>query len=142
MLVHNNSDVAIRISHIQLLGHGRDLVVNGDFNAGSDRWILISDFEHLSWHLKNLYLQIFFEGGTIWLAVFLLVFGVAIVRAIRSAHARIPLGPGIAGALGGFAVVGLTGSLLDNPRPAFLFYVVLMWALRSVSPVRAHAHGA
>jgi hypothetical protein len=132
MMLHNGGETAVRISYIRLLdSDGRNLVANGDFAAGSDRWILISDFEHLSWHVKNLYLQVFFEGGTAWLAVFLLVLGVAIGGAIRSARARPPLGPGMVGALCGFAVVGLTGSLLDNPRPAILFYLVLVWALRT-----------
>jgi hypothetical protein len=37
-----------------------------------------------------------------------------------------PLAPGIAGGLVGFVVVGLFDSLLDVPRLAFAFYLVLL----------------
>jgi hypothetical protein len=40
-----------------------------------------------------------------------------------------PIGIAIAGAFVAFGLVGAIGSLLDNPRPAFLFFFLLFWAL-------------
>jgi hypothetical protein len=36
-------------------------------------------------------------------------------------------------------VDGFVGSLLDNPRPAFLFFVILFWALQAAPTMRTDA---
>jgi len=131
LMLHNERDSPlIDITDIQLNDGQRNIVANGSFAAGGDRWLMISDFEHLAWHIKNLYLEVFFETGAVGLAIFLLAFLIALANAIRAARRRLPIGIAISGALVAFAVVGATGSLLDNPRPASLFFVVLFWALQ------------
>ena len=54
---------------------------------------------------------------------------------------RHPLAPAIAGAVLGFLVVGLFDSLLDVPRVAFLFYLLVMLGLL-LRPPREAPHGA
>ena len=131
LLLHNEADtVSIQVTGIEVTDGSGNIVANGDFSAGGDRWILISDFEHLAWHIKNLYLEVFFENGAIGLCIFLFVLAAALATIIRTARQWSPVGIGIAGALVGFMTVGLVGSLLDNPRPAFLFFLILFWALQ------------
>lgn len=134
LLLNNGSDqTAVDVTDVAIEDGKGNIVVNGDFSAGGDRWILISDFEHLAWHIKNLYLEIFFESGALGLFIFLLAALLALVAAIRSARREI-IGIALGGALAGFLLVGFFGSLFDNPRPASLFFVVLFWALQSASP--------
>lgn len=90
---------------------------------------MISDFEHLGWHIKNLYLQLFFETGLLGTMAFLLCVVAGFTLATREACRDHPIAAGFAGGLLGFCVVGAVGSLLDNPRPAFLFFLVLFWSL-------------
>jgi hypothetical protein len=56
---------------------------------------------------------------------------VALILTIREIHGGRAIAAGFAGAMAGFCVVGLVGSLLDNPRPAFLFFVILFWSLHA-----------
>jgi hypothetical protein len=133
MQLHNESeDATVEITGVHLTDGITDLVSNGDFAAGGDRWLLISDFEHHNWHIKNLYVELFFESGAVGLAIFVFTLLAALVRACKTARDRPPIGVGIAGALVGFAVVGSVGSLLDNPRPALLFFLLLFWALQPI----------
>ncbi len=131
LLLHNESDTAsIRVTDIQVDDGNGNIVANGDFSAGGDRWILISDFEHLAWHIKNLYLEVFFENGAVGLSIFLFALLAAVATIVKTVRQWSPIGVGLAGALVGFSVVGFVGSLLDNPRPAFLFFLILFWALQ------------
>ena len=135
LMLHNDSgEHVIDITDIHLTDSLGEAVVNGNFAAGGDRWILISDFEHLAWHIKNLYLEVFFESGAGGLVVFLFAMSAALTNAIRAVRRQGLIGAGIAGSLVAFALVGLTGSLLDNPRPALLFFILLIWALQPVRP--------
>ena len=53
-----------------------ELLGNGDFQHGNDRWFFTSDRHHLPWHAKNLWLHVYFEQGVLGLLIFsaLLVF--------------------------------------------------------------------
>ncbi len=143
MLLHNDADqTAIDVTDIELSDAKSNIVANGDFAAGSDRWLLISDFEHLGWHIKNLYLEIFFESGALGLAIFLFAAALALAAAVKNAR-RMVIGTALAGSLAGFLLVGTFGSLFDNPRPSVLFFLVLFWTLESTKPSRivARAEG-
>lgn len=140
LLLNNGSDQsAVDVTDIVIDDGKGNIVANGDFSAGGDRWILISDFEHLAWHIKNLYLEIFFESGAVGLSVFLFVTSLALVAAIRMAR-RDVIGIALGGAMTGFLLVGFFGSVFDNPRPSLLFFVVLFWALQRASPREGGEH--
>ncbi|HUN51674.1 MAG TPA: hypothetical protein VMU42_11170 [Candidatus Sulfotelmatobacter sp.] len=141
--LHNDSDQAvIDVTDVRLVAAGHDLLQNGDFAAGGDHWLQISDYEHLPWHVKNLYVAVFFETGAFGLLVFVLALVTAIARVVRTRRQHAPIAIGLAGALIAFVVDGLVGSLLDNPRPAFLFYVILFWALQAAPLAKAGPQGA
>ena len=131
MLNNWNLIPPVQITDISLSDGSGNIVANGDFAQGMDHWILISDYEHLAWHIKDLYLEIFFETGAIGLALYLVAVSVAFIRAFSSARRQDPVGLATLGALAGFSVVGAVGSLFDNPRPALLFFLILFWTLSS-----------
>lgn len=113
----------VEIADVNLLDpQGRNLLRNGDFAAGMERWFFTSDRHHLPWHIKNMFLNVLFEQGIVGLLLFLgLLCGALWRLAAGSARAH-PLAPYLAASLLGFALVGMFDSLLDVPRVAFLFY--------------------
>ena len=111
---------------------GEDLLDNGDFSQGGDRWFFQSDRQIL-WHIYNLYVALLFEQG--WFG--LLAFGALVAAALRAAWVAARLGSAEAAGLGaglvGFLVVGLFDSPLDAPRVATLFFLSMFVALSQES---------
>ncbi len=131
LMLHNGTRGAtIDITDIQLIdSHGTDIIANGDFAQGGDRWFFVSDFEHLAWHTKNLYLHVYFEQGFFGLGLFILMNGLAVyllsAQLVRGQEFAVP----ILSSLAGFLVVGFFGSIVDNPRIALLYFLILFLAL-------------
>ena len=115
---------------------GDELIRNGSFSNGNDGWFFSSDRHHLPWHAKNLALNLYFELG--WfgaLAFFSLLLYTIIHLLAQAGHGSIRAASYVA-ALVGFQMVGLFDSLLDVPRLALLFYLLLLVAL--MLPARPH----
>ena len=130
-MLHNGTRGAtIEITDIQLIdSYGTDIIANGGFSRSGDRWFFVSDFKHLAWHAKNLYLHLYFEQGFLGLGLFILMNGVAVYLLcaclMRGQDFAVP----ILSSLAGFLVVGFFGSLLDNPRIGLLYFLILFLAL-------------
>jgi hypothetical protein len=107
---------------------GMEQVTNGDFTSGIDNWFAYYDFNHMPWHIKNIWVHVYFETGLIGLLLFL-----SLIFAALSATARAAQTSGLAFAifvsLTGFLAVGSFGTLIDSPRIAFLFYLLLLLGL-------------
>ena len=116
-----------------------ELIRNGSFTDANDYWFFSSDHYHLPWHVKNFVLNVFFELG--WFGVVAL--GLLMAYAFGSL-AQASLGGSLAAgvylaSLSGFMLVGLFDSLLDVPRLALLFFIVLLMSTMQplrVKPVR------
>jgi len=113
-------------------GSDTDLLRNGDFERGIDNWFSYYDFNHLPWHIKNLWVHMYFELGIAGLLAFLLL----VIAAFRGLLKPLPDSSGqrafsiaVLLALVGFLAVGTFGTLLDSPRVAFLFYLLLLSGL-------------
>lgn len=140
LMLFNGSGV-VQVSDVRVIDEdGRNLVSNGDFAAGMDRWFLVSDFEHLAWHSKNLYLHIFIEQGGFGLAIFLLAVGVALFRLVLAVRRGDRLAVVLLPAILSFLAVGSFGTLLDMPRVATLFYLLLFTALLLPGRHQEQAH--
>ncbi|MHB1247741.1 MAG: VanZ family protein, partial [Sulfuriferula sp.] len=117
---------------------GHELVKNGSFSAGMDRWFFATD-NHLPWHFKDLWLQLYFEQGGIGLALFAaLVIYAFIALARRWREPEFPA-PVLAAALVAFLTVGVVDSLFDMPRMALLFYLLWAWAALRKRPSLRHS---
>jgi hypothetical protein len=107
---------------------GRELVANGDFSHGGDRWFFTTD-NHAQWHIFNLWVHVFFEQG----ALGVLALAAAVVAALARLGAHVWRADLFAGtllaSLCGLLVVGLFNSVLDSPRIATLFFLLLFSAL-------------
>lgn len=115
---------------------GDALLMNGDFSGDMAHWFFSSDYHHLPWHIKNLFLNVLFDQGVLGLIVWSLMLVGALWRTSVGSARRHPLAPALAASLVGFAVVGLFDSLLDVPRLAWLYYLLLLMALILRNPVR------
>lgn len=116
----------VEIMNVSVIGpDGNELLTNGDFAMGAKRWFFTSDRLHLPWHIKNLGLNVLFDEGLFGLLSFGLLIGTALFRVVAGPARRHPIAPFVAAALTGFLVVGAFDSLLDVPRLAFLFYLLL-----------------
>ncbi len=114
---------------------GAELIRNGSFAQANDGWFFSSDRHHLPFHVKNFVLNIYFELGWFGIAGFTLLLGHALLRSAAASVAGERLGQVVLTALIGFLLVGLFDSLLDVPRLALLFFLMLILAvLRPAAP--------
>ena len=117
---------------------GHELVQNGGFAEGMDHWFFATN-NHLPWHFKDLWLQLYFEQGGVGLALFAaLVVYAFIVLARRWREPEFPA-PALAAALVAFLTVGVVDSLFDVPRMALLFYLLWAWTALRERPHLRHA---
>ncbi len=114
---------------------GEPLLANSDFAAGWDHWFF-SDGNHTRWHVKNLFLFSYIEGGWLGLIVLLVFLGAVFARLWRLATHGDPLGMLLAAALAGTLTLGLFDSLFDVPRIGLSFFL-LAFAGLVLDPVPA-----
>lgn len=111
---------------------GREITKNSGFDANMDRWVFIRDFEHVDWHVKNLFLHFYLEQGLFGAFVIALAVAVFLLAQWRAYRRGSRMAAGLIAAMIAMMVVGLFGTILDNPRVTTLFMLVLVAGL--VSP--------
>jgi hypothetical protein len=123
---------SVDIDNVSLVApSGADALVNGDYSRGMARWFFTSDRYHLPWHIKNLALDVLFDQGLIGVALLALIVALALRRLGRAAREGSRVAASAAAALAGFIVVGAFDSLIDVPRVAFAFHLLVLIALAS-----------
>jgi len=122
------------LDNMTLLGQGAlPLLANGDFSAGMAHWFPAAQAYFVPWHLDSLYLELLVERGLPFLLVFLVLTGYALWQLWRGLGRQLPLAPCVAASLVAVLLVGLVSSVMDVPRVAFLFYLLLFLAIESSS---------
>ncbi len=120
---------SVDVDEVRLQGNsGRNLLDNGRFDLGLAHWLPAAQSYFLPWHIDNLFLEVLIERGLITVlamaALLLWVLWRLLLGRARS-HA---LAPYLAASISGVMLVGLVSSVLDVPRVAFLFFLLLMAA--------------
>jgi hypothetical protein len=105
---------------------GNELLANGDFEHGLDRW-LFTDDDHLSWRIKNQYIMQLFELGALGLVSLLALCGLALAGGLRATLRGNPMGAIVAGSIGSFMISGVSDYVLEVPRIVALF-TMICWA--------------
>lgn len=119
----------INIDNVSMIANdGKNWVQNGDFEHGSDHWFFSTD-NHLPWHFKNLWLQVYFEQGATGFLLFVCLIAYALITIVKRFGDEDFPAPVLAAALVGFLTVGVVDSLFDVPRMALLFYLLVAWVL-------------
>ena len=129
---------------------GEEILRNGDFEHGIDHWFGYYDFNHLPWHIKNLWVNVYFELGIAGLVAFVLLLSTSIRGLLTQTSGdagEAAFSIAVLLALVGFVAVGTFGTMLDIPRVTFLFFLLLLCGLtQGASPrtqhMRRRAQGA
>jgi len=119
----------IEIAHIRMFDpQRRDILVNGDFSRGTERWYFTDD-QHLIWRIHSQYLMSLFEGGILGLTCFIALAGTALAGAVRAMARGDRMAAAVAAALLAFLCSSVFDCLLEAPRLSALFYIVVFTGL-------------
>ena len=123
-LMNRGIKTGLDIGSVQLLApDGTNLLRNSEFSADWDHWFLTYG-DHLRWHLKNVFVYWYYEGGIAGL-ILMLALGLYVGRRLASVTRS---GDFFAltslAALTGAVMVGLFDSLFDDPRISMLFFLL------------------
>lgn len=108
---------------------GNELLRNGNFSGGLAHWFFGVRHDYLPWHIDNLFLEALIDQGAIGLLLLLGIMTLAFSNLLRGPGREHVLAPYLIAALAGGAAVGAFSSILDMPRSAFLFFLLLCCAL-------------
>ncbi|MEZ5481350.1 MAG: hypothetical protein R3E73_03980 [Porticoccaceae bacterium] len=128
LYLKNFTKQRVNIDEIVFSAGGENVLKNASFEQGADSWFFFNDYAHLPWHIKNTFLQAWYDTG--WLGLLLLLALVALLakRAVSSSDHAAYLALCCVG-VSGIGVFGLFGSPLDSARVSWMFYLFLFSAI-------------
>jgi hypothetical protein len=106
-----------------------NLLANPDFSNEMRHWFFSSDRDHMPWHAKNLQINTLFDQGVFGLVTSTLLLVAALWRLNLGRGSQHELAPYLTASIVGFLLVGLFDSLIDVPRLAFIYYLILMYSI-------------
>ena len=132
-LANSSKDAVFDVDNLRLRdATGKDLLANGDFEGGIDRWFFTVD-DHTPWQNWNHWVHLYFEQG--WLGV--LAFLCFVTYMFGRLGRQIVDGNWLASfALAGtssFLTIGIFGYLFDTPRMALIFFFIALIFGRGLS---------
>jgi hypothetical protein len=129
LVPHPNGGGTLDVTDVRLLDeNGRNLIANGDFSRGADRWFFVSDYSHLPWHAKNLLLHLWVEQGWFGLAAFAALVLAVWARAWSGLRAGI-VPAAVLATMPALATLSMVATIVDFPRVVLPLYLVLFAAL-------------
>jgi VanZ family protein len=124
----SNTETIIEVDNLSLQdASGHNLIANGDFSAGMDRWFFSTE-KHNPWHIFNLWVQVLFDIGWLGLASFVLLVLLVYYRLLKALRHDVYASILLA-SLTGFLIIGYVDSPFDAPRLAFLFSMLVVFAI-------------
>jgi hypothetical protein len=118
------------VDNLLLISPGQaTLLSNGDFSQGLAHWFPAARSYFEPWHLDNLLLEVLVERGVLSLLAMLLLLAYALWQLVFGTARLHALAPYLAASLVAVLLVGLVSSVMDVPRVAFLFFLLLFVAL-------------
>ncbi len=105
---------------------GRDLIANGDFARGLDRW-LFSTNEQQPYQIDSLPVTVLFGQGWFGLFAWALLLAAALSRGVGQAWQGSGQAAVAVAALAAFLASGLLNTLVDEPRFLWLLVVLAWW---------------
>lgn len=140
-LQYGKSGSMLEVAGIELLPGDFNQLYNSAFGQGLDYWFFYNDFAHLPWHVKNTFLQVWFESGWLGLVLFLILLGF-LIRTNFERRSYDSLTPVYTTAVIILCVFGLFGSPLDSARVSWMFYFFLGAGLATLKVKRRQGGGA
>ena len=111
-----------------------DLLVNGDFSAGLDRWFFSTDVDP-PWHIHSLPVAVLFDQGWLGMAAWSIVLALGLASGFARARQGQPGAAAVLAALLAFGVSGTLNTLIDAPRFLWLLLVLIWLCAGRDSPV-------
>ena len=123
---NSNAHAVVDVDNLRLQApEGGELLINGDFTKGMDRWFFTVDNDR-PWHIWSLPIQVLFDQGWLGVVVLTLFVAVSLWRVGRDTWHGDAMGGAMLASSVGFLVIGSLDSLVDSPRLLLLF-LLLMW---------------
>lgn len=120
-----SSGSLLDIDNVQLLDPaGNNLLVNGNFSAGGERWFFTTD-NGWPWRIENVWLQILFEQGWYGVVVFTVLVVFQGYRLARRFVRGDLFAAGLLASMVGPLTIGLLSSSFVSSRLMLLFYLLL-----------------
>lgn len=104
--------------------NGVNLIENGDFSRGIDHWFFSTD-NHLPWHIKNIWVHIFFDQGWFGEVTFMALLTYIILHNCKHLIRGNVFSMVVLLSISGFIVVGMIDSPFDEPRLTLLFFMIV-----------------
>ncbi|GAO34886.1 hypothetical protein SCT_0266 [Sulfuricella sp. T08] len=125
-IYNSNAHAVVDVDKVRLQATDEDnLLVNGGFSRGLDRWFFTVDNDK-PWHIWSLPIQVLFDQGWLGGVALTLFVAVGLWRAGRDVwRGDVMAGAMLASSIG-FLVIGTLDSLVDSPRLLMLF-LLLAW---------------
>lgn len=123
-----DAEKIVEIDNLSLFDeNGRNLISNGDFSAGTDRWYFSTE-KHNPWHIFNIWVQVLFDMGWLGLLSFVCLIGYLYYHLYKSLKQDV-YSPILLSSFTGFLVIGYVDSPFDAPRLTFLFFMLVIFAI-------------
>ncbi len=135
-IYNTKSHSAVDVDSVRLQAMGEsNLLINGDFSQGLDRWFFTVDNDK-PWHIWSLPIQVLFEQGWLGVAALSLFVALGLWRAGRDAWRGDAMAGAMLASSIGFLVIGTLDSLVDSPRLIFVFLLLAWFCGRNGSTAR------
>lgn len=135
-IYNSNAHAVVDVDNVRLLAtRGGDLLVNGDFSRGLDRWFFTVDNDK-PWHIWSMPIQVLFDQGWVGVAALALFVAVGLWRAGRDAWRGDAMAGAILASGVGFLVIGTLDSLVDSPRLLMMFLLLIWFCGQTRSSMR------
>ena len=132
-LANSSNDAVFDVDNVRLLDSaGNNLIVNGDFSGGSDRWFFTVD-DHTPWQNWNHWVHLYFEQGRLGVIAFLVFVSYLFCRLSRQIFDGNWLACIALAGLSSFLTVGIFGYLFDTPRMALIYFLIALIFGRGLS---------
>jgi hypothetical protein len=139
LLRYKKGTAPLSIQSIKLVDkNGDSEIMNDNFAQGTDHWFFYHDFEHLPWHIKNIYLSIYYQLGVLGSFLFVLLLIFAAKNLFTIENETRPLNAAITGIILGYLAFGVFGDPLDSARVSSLFFMLLFY-LASLNPLKTNS---
>lgn len=110
---------------VKSIDEGEELINNGDFSHGLDNWFFYNDFQHLPWHIKNIFIELIYNTGLLGLIMFCTILGQVIILNTKSNDSDKYFYPVNVSLIIGWLALGIFGSPLDSAHSSWLFFTLI-----------------
>ncbi len=104
------------------------LIENGDFERANARWFFTVD-DHLAWHAKNFWLQVYFDQGWFGVLTIAAVILYQIAHLIPAARRGDLVSIAVLSSLGAWLAMGVFSSVMDDPKLMLWFYLLVIYSI-------------